>query len=548
MEKIKQKKEFWILAVIVLAGVFLRTWHFHDWLRFSLDQSRDAFLISDAATGKTPWPLLGPLAGGTNFQLGPAYYYFSILSAKIFGNHPDRMAYPSLIFSISALPLFYFLVREYFDRKISWLLTGLMSVSWFFVESSRFSSNPNLIPFFVLLYLWSALKILKDRNVSWHWPVFLGVSLGIAIQLHTTLLVILPVFTFLFFIYLLATGEKEDRLKKIKYLTIVFVVSLAVNLPQLKYEFDTGGKNVRQFIAGFEKKGEVDEGIFQNALTTAVCQAKAGANFVFSLPEVENCSKRINLNIEDGAEDLYPQIRNRQFARDFYFLNIFITVTFSLSGFFLWIFYSRRRKDAGGRKFLFLAASFWLVSMIFLLPVVSSISTGYFNIVFFVPFVMLGLIFEFISDKLKGAGRIAVFLIAAAALLLNLSADRKAFSIYARGLDNNEDNSDLAEIENMSAYILENSKGPICLGGERDYRERFSRPVSYMLYRFGKETLTGSIGDIEKNCSGEKIFFIRGLDGKTLPREENIDDYPVIGEKKFKNTGVYILKKTNEKN
>ncbi len=58
------------LALILLAGVFLRTYAFHDWLRFSGDQARDAAIIRAAIEHEAPLPLLGPLAGGTNFFIG----------------------------------------------------------------------------------------------------------------------------------------------------------------------------------------------------------------------------------------------------------------------------------------------------------------------------------------------------------------------------------------------------------------------------------------------------------------------------------------------
>ena len=101
----KNKKTVIILSVIVLAGIFFRTYEFHDWLRFSRDQVRDVSLIGNALEGKEHLPLLGPNAGTTKFRLGPIYYQFSYMSEKIFGNYPDKMAYPSVFFSILSIPL-----------------------------------------------------------------------------------------------------------------------------------------------------------------------------------------------------------------------------------------------------------------------------------------------------------------------------------------------------------------------------------------------------------------------------------------------------------
>lgn len=40
--KMSLNKELAILAVIILIGIFLRGYHFHDWLQFRGDQVRDA--------------------------------------------------------------------------------------------------------------------------------------------------------------------------------------------------------------------------------------------------------------------------------------------------------------------------------------------------------------------------------------------------------------------------------------------------------------------------------------------------------------------------
>ena len=96
-------KYFWVLLLITVLGFFLRTYNFHDWLRFNMDQGRDATLISAVIDKDIALPLIGPRAGGTDFHLGPMSYYFQIISAKVFGNYPDKMAYPDLFFSENIL-------------------------------------------------------------------------------------------------------------------------------------------------------------------------------------------------------------------------------------------------------------------------------------------------------------------------------------------------------------------------------------------------------------------------------------------------------------
>jgi hypothetical protein len=115
----KITKQTWILLAIILLGTFLRAYNLNDWLDFGDDQVHDAILVEAVVRGETAWPLLGPDMsksgnGSTEgssrenrFHIGPVYYYFQILSAKMFGTEPYRLAYPDLLFSILSIPLFF---------------------------------------------------------------------------------------------------------------------------------------------------------------------------------------------------------------------------------------------------------------------------------------------------------------------------------------------------------------------------------------------------------------------------------------------------------
>ena len=156
-------KSVLILIGIILVGIFLRTYRFHDWLEFKGDQARDASLVQDVVAGNAEWPLTGPFMSNSaankdeTFHIGPLYYYFQIVSAQVFGNIPESLAYPDVLFSILSLPLFYLFFRKYLDQKLSLGVTFLYVVSFFFVMHSRFAWNSNLIPCFTLVALTEAL-------------------------------------------------------------------------------------------------------------------------------------------------------------------------------------------------------------------------------------------------------------------------------------------------------------------------------------------------------------------------------------------------------
>ena len=193
-EKIKNIPKFWwIILAMIVAGIFLRTWHHHDWLRFNADQGRDAQIVSDVVNGKANLPLLGPKAGGTEFRLGPVFYWFEIAAAKIFGNAPDKMAYPDLLTGILCIPLLFFFLRKYFEKNQSLALTAVFAVSAYAVRYARFGWNPNSSPFWAILFLFALCEIFSEKeNQKFWWSIAAGAAIGVGVQLHTTLLAILP--------------------------------------------------------------------------------------------------------------------------------------------------------------------------------------------------------------------------------------------------------------------------------------------------------------------------------------------------------------------
>jgi len=214
-EKFFRKNKNKIAVIFAIAifsiGIFLRTYRFHDWLNIGDDQVNDAVIVGNVVDHDAPWPLLGPKMSNSGkngkkeqFQLGPMFYCFEIISAKLFGNYPDKLAYPDWLFDVLAIPLFYLFFKRFFGTNLTLALTGLYAVSFYALSFSRSAWNPNSIPFFTLLFLLSALEFLIHKEKTrWMWAVFLGLALGVGIQLHAILLVLLPLVTAFIFLFLL---------------------------------------------------------------------------------------------------------------------------------------------------------------------------------------------------------------------------------------------------------------------------------------------------------------------------------------------------------
>lgn len=469
-------KSLLILGVIVLVGVFLRTYRFHDWLRFNADQARDASLVSNVVEGKEALPLLGPKAGGTEFKLGGAFYYLQIMSAELFGNSPDRMAYPDLFASILTIPLLYLLMRRAFREHVALMLTAITGFSVFAIKYARFAWNPNSGPFYTLLLLF-ALLALADENIpkKWRYAALAGIALGIGVQLHTLLLVIMPVVVLGFFGYV---AWKERTLWR--HAAIVFLVALALNTGQVVDLAQTHGANIRAFFGGTQTKTAKGSTFLNNFLDDTTCQAQADAFMVSGLGDDDQCGVSVIADAISGTGGMPRQV--------LLYAGLIAASVFTLGGAWLWIAAIRRSVDARRKLLLKLTGWYALIGFLLLIPLAKEVSLRFYLALYFVPFVILGLWIELIFDRTRAmAPRYAVWVVAAIVvtlLLSNLSAVKTAFEDHVgkKQLPSSTDTEiTLGETEFIADYIVAHAMtgGTVIVEGKQTYLFKYLKSIAY---------------------------------------------------------------------
>ncbi len=261
---------FGLLLLITFLGAWLRLYHFSGWLHFELDQARDVMLVSHGVQNNFfDLPLLGPRASGTNLQLGPAYYYLEYLSALIFGDTPVGHALFVPLLSIFSIPLMYFLLKRFFNGAISLGLTYLYAISAFFVLYARFSWNPNVSPFFVLLMLYGFFRATdKAETYPGVWLTLAGICLSVATQLHFVAFFSLPIF-------LVAVVFFKRTSFSWKMWTVFFVAILLVYFPVSINEWKTGGGNTKALIRAITLKKDTKDNPAEQLIASVLGQAKS---------------------------------------------------------------------------------------------------------------------------------------------------------------------------------------------------------------------------------------------------------------------------------
>jgi hypothetical protein len=253
LEKLKTIKiEIVVILVLIALGIFVRSYHFADWLHFEIDQSYDTLLVSPGVDqGIGSLPLLGPTAGGgRSLRLGPAFYYIEYVSAKIFGNTPPGHAGLVLVFSILSLPLFYILCRRYFTKQSAIGLLAIFSVSLYLVLYARFSWSPNILPFFIMLVMYALLRSVSlDEERRETWFLIAVATIAIITQIHFNAFFIVPPVVFLFLIL------KRPHFRWRTWLVAV-AIFLVVYSPVIISDIKMNGQNTMYFFQKLNQGGQ----------------------------------------------------------------------------------------------------------------------------------------------------------------------------------------------------------------------------------------------------------------------------------------------------
>lgn len=178
---IKSNKERILLIIILLLGAYLRLYKISQYMTFLGDEGRDVLIVKRMIVDHK-FTLLGPTASVGGFFLGPIYYYFMLPFLWAWQLDPTGPAVMVALFGIATIYLVYRLGREMFGQYAAFVASSLYALSPLVIAYSRSSWNPNIVPFFSTLLVYSLWNL--TRKSSNYYPLLVGLALGIGIQLH----------------------------------------------------------------------------------------------------------------------------------------------------------------------------------------------------------------------------------------------------------------------------------------------------------------------------------------------------------------------------
>ena len=243
----KNKKTLVMLLVILFLAAFLRLYRISDYMTFLGDEGRDALVAKGILEGH--FTLLGPRSSAGDFFYGPIYYYMITPFLWLFRLDPVGPAIMVGLLGVATVFLIYRVGKRFFDEKAGLFAAALYAVSPLVLSYSHSSWNPDVLPFFALLLIYTLFKGIAQAR-PWKYFLFAGFLLGISIQLHyLALFLIVVAVTYIFF----AEWRLFERIvifQTIKQYLLLFLGFLIGISPFLAFEIRHGFSNTRA-IFGF---------------------------------------------------------------------------------------------------------------------------------------------------------------------------------------------------------------------------------------------------------------------------------------------------------
>lgn len=414
------------LILILAVAAFLRLYHLRDYVVFLGDEGRDA-LVWHNMVEKGEFTFLGPTASVGGFYLGPIYYYLALPFYALWRDPVGPAIFVALV-GIATVWLIYHVIKAWFGRISGLIASWIYAIAALVVRYSRASWNPNPVPFFSLLGLYLAAT--PPGKFRWLKIIGAGICLGILWQLHYLTLILTP-------IYLLVVIQKGCSLlkqgvslsEKIRYGTLG-ITMLAVG-----------------WIIGFSPflAFEIRHN-FPNTKTVIEFVSRPGGSVLNW--EMLGLVRSVARNI------------NRLFFTVFSWKNgIFVNLVSLISvvcGSAICI----AKKQWG------IMIWFWLGIAIFSLYQ-GSISDYYFGFLFPAPMIFIGVIGEFIWNRVRGGKPIVLLLV----LLLTIDQSN-------RWIIRQQPNRLLEQTENVARQVIKLSGGrpfnfALITGGNSDHAYRY---------------------------------------------------------------------------
>ena len=260
MEKFKRFLKLYAirytLYAILLLASFLRLWRISEYMTFLGDEGRDSLVVWKIVTFQH-LTLIGPPTSVGSMYLGPFYYYLMAPFLWIAQFNPVGPAIMVALFGVASVYLVYLIGKEFFNSRVGLIAALFYAISPVVITFSHSSWNPNIMPFFALLLIYSLFKLAREKK--YHWLLVVSFSLAVALQSHYLGLLLIPLIIWEWIAVFRKTKETKHYILYTGYSILIFLILFAV--PLIWFDLRHNFLNSRAFISFVQSRESTGLGI-----------------------------------------------------------------------------------------------------------------------------------------------------------------------------------------------------------------------------------------------------------------------------------------------
>lgn len=495
------KKEFLILFSILLLASILRLYKISEYMTFLGDEGRDAIIVRRLLVNFDPI-LVGPGTSIGNMYLGPLYYYFMAPGLFLANYSPVGPAIQIALLGVVTVFLVWFVGKKFFGNTAGVVAALLFAVAPVVIIYSRSSWNPNIMPFFSLLGIYSIWKVWYEK--SFKWMSVLGISFSFALQSHYLGLLLAPVII-LFWVLTVFDIKKNKKLlvQLIKHSIFSGIIFLILMSPLVIFDARHGWRNFSAIQKFFSER-----------------QTTVSAKPWSSIPKIYPIFEKINTRLMAGYDSFFGR-----------WISVALLST-------LLLFIGKNKNIVLGsknKKAFFLLSVWFLTALIGLGSYKQEIYDHYYGFFFAVPFLIFGGLSQTLIDSSRIRGKSLVILSTLIILAVNLVNNPLKYSPNKQ-LDRSVD------VANKIIEVSDNKKFNLAVIAERNYDAA---------YRYFLETNKALVVDIDpqntKDTITDQLFVVCEMEAqKCDPTHNPKAEVANFGWSKIENqwsvSGVLIYK------
>lgn len=248
-----------IIVYAILSALILRIAYLPILASWSHDNSRDMNKIYKLFTyGELIWR--GPVFSVVWGFLSPIYYYILAPFYWITNYHPLTPGSFSLFVNFITLLILYYVVKNIYNYKTALIVSVIYGFSFIIIKEGAYGLNPNLVPPFTVLFIYSLYKILISKKPLY--LILLAFCSSMLISFHPGGVFALPSLLILYFIF-------KPKFKIKTWVSSVFTFGLFGVIPYAIVEKKFDLWNVKQIMKYFREgsvEAPVDVSFFQSVL------------------------------------------------------------------------------------------------------------------------------------------------------------------------------------------------------------------------------------------------------------------------------------------